>query len=279
MKQYELSGRVVVITGSTGGLGHALAKALRAKGAKLALFDLNLDAATKQASELGPLNLARGWQVDVCSLENLESAFASAAAHFGGVDVVVANAGIGVLGPLANLDPKLMERHTDVNLNGVWRTFRAALPHVRTRHGYMMAISSMAAFVHNPLNGIYAATKAGVWALCDSVRVELRHLGVGVGSVHPTFFKTPMVDALLADPAGHKIFNGNTGLWKCIELEEVVAGVVKGIERRSDMVVVPRHLTLIARMPGMFRRIVDAIGYGRGRVEESIRLSASRSGR
>lgn len=273
MKPYELKDRVVAITGSTGGLGQALTKALRDKGAKLALFDLNLDAVKAQATALGSSSDAHGWQADVRSLASLEEGFAAAAKHFGAIDIAVANAGIGVVGPLATLDPDVMERHTDINLNGVWRTFRAALPHVQTRRGYLMAISSMAAFVHNPLNAHYAATKAGVWALCDSLRLELRHQGVGVGSVHPTFFKTPMMDSVQADPAGFKIYNGNTGLWKYVAIDEVVAGIVNGIERRKDTVVVPKSLTPIARMPGLFRGFIDRFGFSDVNIAESIRLS------
>ncbi|WP_416769314.1 SDR family NAD(P)-dependent oxidoreductase [Pseudomonas sp. RHF3.3-3] len=68
----------------------------------------------------------------------------------------------------------LNDQVIDINLNGVARTFRAALSHVKARQGYLLAVSSMAAFVHSPLNTAYTASKAGVWALCDSLRLELR---------------------------------------------------------------------------------------------------------
>ena len=67
----------------------------------------------------------------------------------------------------------------------------------------------MAAFVHSPLNGPYVASKAGVWALCDATWLELRHHGVSVGSAHPTFFKTPMMDDVPDDPAGNTLLGGN----------------------------------------------------------------------
>ncbi len=87
-------------------------------------------------------------------------------------------------GPLETLDPELWERVIDINLSGAWRTFRATLPHVKQTKGYLLAISSMAAFVHSPLNGPYVASKAGLWALCDATRLELRHEKVAVGSAH-----------------------------------------------------------------------------------------------
>ena len=106
----------------------------------------------------------------------------------------------------------------------------------------------MAAFVHSPLQAPYAASKAGVWAMCDSIRLELRHLGVSVGSVHPTFFHTPMFDELVADRAGRVLWGGNEkGLWKMVDRETVIANIVAGIERRADIIVIPRVNTLVAR--------------------------------
>lgn len=274
MKNYALKDRVVAITGGTGGLGMAVAKALRARGALIALLDLDGAVAGEKARVLGGTDVAAGWQADVCLLGSVETAMASAARHFGGIDVVIAGAGIGIVDSMASIDPRLFERHIDINLNGVFRTFRAALPYVQARKGYMMAISSMAAFVHGPLNGHYAASKAGVWALCDSVRLEVRHLGVGVGSVHPTFFKTPMMDAVQADPIGNKVWGGNEkGLWKMIELDEVVTRIVEGIERRRDMVIIPKRNSLVAWMPGILRRVVEAVGFKQTDIVESIRLA------
>ena len=175
MTIYNLAGRTVAITGSTGGLGSALAEALRARGANLALLDLDRDSVEKQAGRLGSVGVARGWAVDVRDLSTLDHAMGAAADHFGRIDVVIANAGITPpAAPLWDLKGEDFERTIDINLNGVWRTFRAGVPHVEKTRGYLLAISSMAAFVHGPLNGPYCATKAGVWALADSTRLELR---------------------------------------------------------------------------------------------------------
>ncbi len=276
MSKYDLTNRVVAITGSTGGLGSALAAALRTKGARLALFDLDLAQVEAQAKTLGDVSRARGWATNVRSMESLEAAMAEAAAHFGNVDVVIANAGIDTVAPLATLNPEAFERVIDINLNGVWRTFRAGLPYVQKRQGYLMGISSMAAFVHSPLQASYTASKAGVWALCDSVRLELQHLGVSVGSVHPTFFPTPMMDDVVADPAGRALWGGNDkGLWKMVSRESVVRDIVAGIERRADMVVVPKRNTLIAKAPGLFRRFIERAGFRGKDIQQAIKLASS----
>ncbi|GAA2386743.1 MULTISPECIES: SDR family NAD(P)-dependent oxidoreductase [Gordonia] len=278
MSRYQLAGRTVLITGSTGGLGSAVARALRDRGANLALVDLDADLAQRQASELGPETVARGWSADVRDLDSLQSAVDAAAEHFGRIDVVIANAGVGSMAPLETIDPAAWERIIDINLNGVWRTFRAALPHVKSERGYMLAVSSMAAFVHSPLNGPYVASKAGVWALCDATRLEVRHHGVGVGSVHPTFFKTPMMDDVHSDPAGNTLWGGNkSGLWKMIPLETVVDALVRGIERREDLIVPTRTNALAARIPGLVRPFVDRFGF-RGTTIPDAMAQASTSG-
>ncbi|MGA5541510.1 SDR family NAD(P)-dependent oxidoreductase [Mycobacterium sp. NPDC051198] len=278
MPKYILAGRTVVITGSTGGLGSALATALRARGANLALLDLDADAVAAQANRLGPESVARGWQVDVRSLDSLQSAIDAAAAHFGRVDVVIANAGIAPPAiPLWDLEGNDFERAIDINLNGVWRTFRAGVPHVQKTKGYLLAIASMAAFVHGPLNGPYCAAKAGVWALADSTRLELRDSGVGVGTAHPTFFPTPMMEHVHADPAASAVWGGNErGLWKMVPLEVVVDAIIDGMEKRSDLIVAPKSLALTARIPGIVRPFVDRIGFPGTTIRDAIALAASR---
>lgn len=274
MPRYNLAGRTVVVTGSTGGLGAALATELRARGANLALLDLQSDAVVAQAASLGSPAVARGWTVDVRDLDSIEAAIDDAAAHFGRIDVVIANAGVGSMASIETLDPDVFDRVVDINLGGVWRTFRAALPYVKAQRGYLLAISSMAAFVHSPLNGPYVASKAGVWALADATRLELRHHGVGVGSAHPTFFETPMMEDVHADAAGQRLWGGNrSGLWKMISLDEVVNTVVDGIERRSALIVAPRSNTFLARIPGLVRPIVDRIGFRGNTIPDAIALA------
>lgn len=271
MTRYDLNGRVIAITGATGGLGLAAAKALRNRGAKLALFDLNLEALQAQARELGSPEVAAGWVANVRSMDSLSAAMAAAAAHFGGIDVVVAGAGIGIAGSLETMDPREFDRVIDINLNGVWRTFRAALPHVKARRGYLLAISSMAAFIHSPLNVHYTASKAGVWAMCNSARLELKHEGVGVGTFHPTFFKTPMMDAIVDGPCSTLVWNKHQGIWQFVALEEVVNALVDCIEYRRETVTVPKRNNVVAHAPGFARKLIERIGFNDGRIAQAMK--------
>lgn len=273
MAKYNLKDKVVVITGSTGGLGSAVAKALSHKGAKLALLDLNAERVEHQANALGGSKLAAGWSVDVRSLASLEQAMRQVVEHFGKIDVVIANAGIGSPESLQHMAPETFERTIDINLVGVFRTFRAAIPYVKQTQGYLLAISSMAAFVHSPLNTHYTSSKAGVWALCDSLRLELKADNIGVGSFHPTFFQTPMMDAVQANPAGQAVWNGNTGIWKYVPIETVVADLVTGIEQRKSMIIVPKNNKLVALAPGLLRQLIERIGFNRKGLEQTMQLS------
>lgn len=273
MKNYSLNDRVIAITGATGGLGRAAAQALRDKGAKLVLLDLDPDSLNAMAVTLGGPDVAAGWVANVRSIESLETALKEAAQHFGAIDVVVAGAGVSSVVALEYIDPATFERVININLNGVARAFRAALPYVKARQGYLLAISSMAAFVHSPLNTAYTASKAGVWALCDSLRLELRQHGVGVGSFHPTFFQTPMMEAVIDGPSSTLVWNNHRGIWQFVALEQVVAALVECIEQRHDLVTVPRSQGLVAKAPGLLRRLIEWIGFDPRKVAEAVRLS------
>ncbi|GLZ53477.1 SDR family NAD(P)-dependent oxidoreductase [Actinomycetospora sp. NBRC 106378] len=272
---YDLAGRTVLVTGACGGLGVALAEALRAKGARLALVDLDADHVTDRARRLGDQRAAAGWAADVRDLDRLIEVAASVRAHFGRFDVVVAAA--GVLGPLTALGTTReadWQRVVDVNLGGVWRTFKATAPHVTEVRGHMLALSSMIGFIHPPLLGSYAASKAGVWALCDSLRLELRGSGVTVGSVHPIIFRTPMIGDALESPAASALVRDFTGVFAPVPLPTVVEAVVRGIERRSAHVVTPRRVRPAARAAGLAQAALERIHFRPRAISEAVRLGS-----
>ncbi|MER8039119.1 SDR family NAD(P)-dependent oxidoreductase [Streptomyces hydrogenans] len=238
---YQLAGRTVVLTGSTDDLGEALARALRDLGARLALLDPDGQAAFEQATRLGSEATARAWQADVRDLGSLTAAFDAAASHFGRVDVAIANASIDSFAPLELIEPALYERMIDVNLNGVWRTFRAALPHVGKQHGYLLATSSMAGNVHSPVQIPYGASKAAVWAMCNTLRLEVRRLGVDVGSVHPALFTPPKTDKPRSDIADDACWtSGAMTHRRTTPLDAVVQSIITGIAGRAPRIVAPR---------------------------------------
>lgn len=271
----DLPGRTVAITGAGGGLGVRLARALRAQGANVALLDLTAEGVDAHAARLGGPRHARGWAVDVRDLDAQQRVFDEVAEHFGGIDVAVA--GAGVLGPLQTIgptDPADWDRVIDINLNGAWRTLKAAAPHVQERNGHLVAISSVIAYVHPPLLASYAASKAGLAAMVDVLRLEMRAVGVTVGSVHPVIFRTPMIGDALSSPAAVELVRDFTGAFKTVGLETVVAEIVRGIERRAKRTVVPRQHRPTALFPGVAQAALERLLFRPRTIARAIELGS-----
>ena len=271
----SLKDKVIVITGSTGGLGGGVAAACLAQGAKLALMDVSGEQVQAQAAAMGSPEQVRGWTVDVRDMASVQQAMDEAAAHFGQLDIVLANAGITAFAPMESMQPDVYERVIDINLNGVWRTFHAAVPHIKKSRGYLLATASMASFFHSPLQAHYTASKAGVWALCNSIRLELRSYGVAVGTIHPTFFRTAMMANTLEDSAGSKLWGGNRGgFWKMISCEDVVRATVKAMQKRKAFTVVPVQMIVSAKIADLLRPVL-ALLFKDKNIRASIEASSS----
>jgi NAD(P)-dependent dehydrogenase (short-subunit alcohol dehydrogenase family) len=187
-----LRGKRVLITGSARGIGAALAERLASHGARLALVGLEPETMQQVASRCGDGTFVA--EADVSSNEQVTQAIDAAAEALGGLDVVVANAGIATGGPLRVQDLRSWERVIEINLLGVMYTDRAALPHLERSKGYVLNIASTAAALRGPGMTAYCAAKAGVEALSDCLRIEMRPLGVGVGVAYFLFLDTDMVN-------------------------------------------------------------------------------------
>lgn len=186
-----LPGQRVLITGAARGIGAALAERLAERGARLALVGLEPEAMEAVAQRCGEGTFVA--ECDVSSNEQVVEAVDSAAAALGGLDAVVANAGIATGGPLRSQDIRSWERVIEINLLGVMYTDRAALPHLERSRGYLLNIASTAAVLRGPGLSGYSAAKAGVEALSDCLRIEMQPFGVQVGVAYFLFLDTDMV--------------------------------------------------------------------------------------
>src|SRR5919108_3020186 len=187
-----LRGQRVLITGAARGIGAALAEKLAAHGARLALVGLEPETMAAVAERCGEDTFVT--ECDVSSSEQVTDAIDTAARLLGGLDVVVANAGIAAGGPLRSQDVRSWERVIEINLLGVMYTDRAALPHLERSGGYLLNIASTAAALRGPGMSAYCAAKAGVEALSDCVRIEMHPFGVAVGVAYFLFLDTDMVN-------------------------------------------------------------------------------------
>jgi NAD(P)-dependent dehydrogenase (short-subunit alcohol dehydrogenase family) len=187
-----LRGQRVLITGAARGIGAALAQRLASHGARLALVGLEPEIMAAVAERCGEGTFVA--ECDVSDSDQVKQAVDAAAEALGGLDVVVANAGIATGGPLRAQDLRSWERVIEVNLLGVMYTDRAALPHLERSGGYVLNIASTAAVLRGPGMTAYCAAKAGVEALSDCLRIEMMPLGVAVGVAYFLFLDTDMVN-------------------------------------------------------------------------------------
>jgi NAD(P)-dependent dehydrogenase (short-subunit alcohol dehydrogenase family) len=252
----KVTGKVVLITGAARGIGAGVARDLAAKGAKVALVGLEPEELAMVARECGPD--AGAWEADVTSWSDLEKATAEIVARYGRIDVVLANAGIAATGFTRSIDPAAFERVINVNLLGVWRTVRVALPHLIESKGYALLVSSAAAIVHIPGNAAYSAAKAGVEAFANALRAEVKHLGVDVGVVHPTWIATDMVDSADEHPVFGRMRATNGGLAsKTYPLSVAVDLISAGIAKRTRAVHVPGWVGVLKLFRALIPRVVE----------------------
>jgi NAD(P)-dependent dehydrogenase (short-subunit alcohol dehydrogenase family) len=238
----SLHGKVVLITGGARGIGAEVAHRLHNKGAKLVLTDLDKSALATLAAELGGDEQVLTVVADVRDLPSMQAAADQAVERFGGIDVVVANAGISSYGSVLRVDPEAFKRVLDVNLLGVFHTARATLPALIDRRGYLLIVSSLAAFTAAPGMAAYDVSKAGNEHLAHALRLEVGHLGVGVGVAHMSWIDTALVRDTKSDlPSfGDLLKRLPWPLNKTTSVDSCATAFVKGIEGRKDRVYCPR---------------------------------------
>ena len=205
-----LEGRVALVTGAARGQGRAHAARLAAEGADVVAVDVcrpisdtitypaptseDLAETARQVEATGRKVLAR--EVDIRDLAALQQVVADAVEQFGRLDVVVANAGVLSWGRMFEMSEEQWDTVIDVNLNGTWRTLRAAVPAMidAGNGGSIIVVSSSAGLKATPGNSHYAASKHGLVAITNSLALEVGEYGIRVNSIHPYSIGTPMVE-------------------------------------------------------------------------------------
>ncbi|MGY4098989.1 SDR family oxidoreductase [Nocardia sp. R16R-3T] len=236
-----LTGKIVLITGGASGVGAEVARRLRARGAHLVLIDVDAPRLRQLAKELGGDEHVVAVSADVRDLAAMQAAVAQGIEKFGGIDIVIANAGIASYGSVLKVDPAAFRRVIDVNLIGCFHTVRAALPAVIERRGYVLIVSSVAAYLAMPAMAAYDAAKAGIEHFANALRLEVAHLGVDVGSAHMSWIDTPLVRESFADlPATTRALAAlPRPIRKTTSVQECGARFERGIERRARRINVP----------------------------------------
>jgi NAD(P)-dependent dehydrogenase (short-subunit alcohol dehydrogenase family) len=270
--RYEIAGRTVLITGAARGIGAATAERLHARGANVALVGLEPELLEALAARLGERAIAL--EADVTDAGALERAVDATVRRFGGIDVAIANAGIHFVGALASAPVEQVERTLEVNLLGVWRTDRAVLPQLLERRGYLLNIASLAAASHAPMMAPYAAAKAGVEALSDSLRVELAGSGARVGCAYFGFIDTDLVRRAMSHPSSQALHRLLPPLArKVIPVSAAAAAIERGVVRRRARVWAPRFAgpALLAR--GLLQPLTEWRAMRSGELAEALRIA------
>lgn len=244
----------MLITGAARGIGAALAQRLHDRGARVAVVGLEEQRLAEVAARCGGAH----WSLcDVSQRGEVEEAVESSVSVLGGLDVVVANAGVAAQLPLVGGDPAVMERTIAVNLMGVYYTLRAAGPSISHPRGYALAIASVGAAVHLPLMGAYSASKAGVEALGNTLRIELRPYGARVGVGYFAEIDTDMTSRGFGTEAAQTLISGVRPFFRVAPLEVAIGALERGIARRARMVVAPSSAHPLLPLRMLVQPLVD----------------------
>ena len=233
----EWSGKTVLITGASSGIGRGLALDLAKRGARVGLLARRkglLDEIVKEIQDDGGRAVALA--ANVQDLPAVREAVDQLQTDFGPIDVLVANAGVGVTNDAAALDASAVARVIGVNVIGAANCVAAVVPSMVDRgHGRLVAISSLVAYRGLPKSAAYCGSKAAVSAFFESLRLDLQGKGVEVTIIHPGFIKTPLT-------AGR-----HAQMPFLMELEDAITKIVWAIEKRRKSYAFPWQLATIVR--------------------------------
>jgi 3-oxoacyl-[acyl-carrier protein] reductase len=192
---FDLQGKKALVTGASGGIGGAIARAFHGRGAEVAVSGTRVAALDALAGELG--ERIHVVAADLSSPEEVERLAGDAAAALGGIDILVNNAGLTRDGLMMRMKDEDWQSVIDVNLGAAFRLSRAAIRGMmRSRWGRIISITSVVGTMGNPGQANYAASKAGLTAMSKSLAAEVANRGITVNCVAPGFIVTAMTDAL-----------------------------------------------------------------------------------
>lgn len=256
----QISGSTVLLTGATGGIGHAIARALRARGATLILSGRRTDVLEPLATEIGARSLA----ADLSDRVELERLIDDA----GRVDILVANAALPATGRLESFSIEQIDRALDVNLRAPIVLARALVPAMVERGaGHLLFMCSLASKAATPSTALYNASKFGLRGFASALRADLRDSGVGVSAIFPGFIRDAgmFADAEVKLPPGIGTRSP----------EDVARAVVHAIERnRGEVDVAPLPLRASTLFAGVAPELAGGLARRLGSEDLTRKLAA-----
>jgi NADP-dependent 3-hydroxy acid dehydrogenase YdfG len=229
-----VNGKIALVTGASSGIGAATARAMAAAGATVVAGARRVDRLKELAATAGGEVLPV--ELDVADQQSVREAVATAVGHFGGLDVVVNNAGVMLSGPIVGADTAEWDRMVATNLLGTLYVTHAALPHLLARKGTVVQISSTSGRIASAMGGVYAATKFGVNAFTESLRQEVTERGVRVVTIEPGMVDTELADHI-GDEAIREMAKKMAGSMRTLRAEDVAAAVVYAVGQPEHVAV------------------------------------------
>lgn len=241
----SLEGKVFFITGGARGIGAAVAAEAASRGARIALTGLEPEELAAVAAGLGEGHLHR--ECDVTDTASVNAAVTATVDQFGGIDMVLANAGIATYGSVETTPPEAFDEIIDINLNGVHRTVHATLPYLIASRGWVGILGSIASFAPLPGSAPYNASKAGVELYNRALRAEVGWRGVCAATIHPSWIDTDLVRDVESDLSSFAEMRSKLP-WPVKSTTSVAVcakAIVDGAEARKDRIFIPRAARLV----------------------------------
>lgn len=269
----KLPGRPrAVVTGAGSGLGRALSLALARRGGRVLVTDVNDEGVEQTVREVRAAGgEAEGLRCDVTRAADLEAAAVAIEGRWGGVDLLVNNAGVAAAGFVGEAPLDLWEWALAVNLRGVIHGCHAFVPRMKAqRRGWILNVASSAGIVSMPEMGPYNVTKAGVISLSETLYAELASHNVAVSALCPTFFPTGLFDAMRTSAERQRRMARTLFASSTMDAEQVAAAALKGLER-GQLIVIPQ---LDGALLWRLKRMVPGLFHGALRAQQKLDLAA-----
>ena len=253
-RRLDLSGAIVLITGAGQGIGREIVLETLRRGGIAVAVEINPESARKIETEIGGQGTVH--IADVCDAAAMAAVARDTIQRYGGIDVVIANAGIERVAPVQDMDPADFEAVIETNIMGVYRTIKPALDSVIARNGHVIAISSVAGLIPFPLAAAYSASKAAVDMMMRVIRMELSGTGASAGAAYFGFVQTRMADRIFSDPviarAIARIPSRLLGIRPLPTPHQVAVIILNGAERRRARVFAPRMVGITFLLRGVY---------------------------